>query len=150
MFGPVWQGAVRLTARAAHMLIAEGIETACRSWYPGARPAGEHWPSYGVWAALSLGNIAGSGDDDYFGKPHRAKRKGVRLPTVVPDMSGPGSCCRRDEASNGLRRCGQPGSRSGRGAAVARGRTLGGARDMCAIARPPAGMDFNDLLAGAA
>lgn len=50
MYGQAWGGAIRLTQAAAHLHVAEGIETAASILVAGA---GAH-----VWAAGSLGNMA--------------------------------------------------------------------------------------------
>ena len=154
MFGPVWQGAVRLTARAAHMLIAEGIETSLSVLVSLRKTGGVEriGPDYGVWAALSLGNIAGSGDVNYFGKPHpRPSRNGQRLPTAVPDMTRPGVVL--PAGTKLVTVCADADNRDPEAAEalLLRAAARWQARGICVrIARPPAGMDFNDLLAGAA
>jgi len=112
MLGNCWGGAVRLapllgpdgepmqpaTGGGATLAVSEGIETG--AWVLGAyRATGSQLP---VWAALSMGNIAGAGDErsQRHAPAHSWKRRTdprsgqdlgpVILPTEYPDMSRPG------------------------------------------------------------
>lgn len=147
MFGPVWGGAVRLGPAAEHMLVAEGIETSYavlgsllrHGWARG---------TFSVWAALSLGNIAGSGDEEYIGERHPVpKREDHRLPVTMPDMERPGlilpQACKRVTICADMDNA-DPWTGE---ALVLRGANRWRAEGLdVRIARPPAGMDFNDLL----
>lgn len=165
MRGPVWTGAVRLTAPGEHMLIAEGIETALSVLQAMRRPVevvatddngvvtGTRFLAcrpgeFGVWAALSLGNIAGAGDEEFIGEDHpKPRRPGHKLPTVAPDMEHPGIGL--PAIAKSVTIC-QDADNKDPPAAEAlilraayrferQSRTV-------KIASPPAGMDFNDLL----
>lgn len=143
MGGVCQRGAVRFAGAAPVMGIAEGIETALSVMQGN--------PGLAVWAALSLGNIAGAGRGE--GEPHpKPKTAGQRLPSVVPDPERPGVvlpdvarrviiCADNDNADPDaaeaiLQRASARFAMEGRSVH---------------IARPPLGMDFNDLLrAGAA
>jgi hypothetical protein len=100
MLGDCWGGAVRLAPAdgTGRLATSEGIETGLtfQGW---KRLAGDRLP---VWAALSMGNIAGAGDarmqrrapahswkrltDPKTG----ADRGPMKLPTEYPDMDRPG------------------------------------------------------------
>jgi len=89
MLGQCWGGCARFAAAGERLVIGEGIET-CLSVMQALRLNGDMTP---VWAALSLGNIAGTGDT------HRCRckaerehptRPGVMIPPPWPDLSRPG------------------------------------------------------------
>lgn len=139
MFGICWGGAVRLGPAAEHMRIGEGIETCASVAHALGSPLG-------IWAALSLGNIAGAGDDNFWGEDH-PDRPGVRLPVTEPDFDRPGlilpSLCKR------LTICEDADNKDPAAAeALYQRATARYEEDDIAVdrARPPAGMDFNDLL----
>jgi DNA primase len=140
MFGPVWQGAVRFGPATPEMRIAEGIETSLSVLVVTLLEGRS------VWAALSLGNMAGSGDEDYLGDAHPS-RPGHRLPVTVPDMERPGlilpELCRAVTLCVDMDNKDPWASEALIARAYARYRAEGLRVD---IARPPAGMDFNDLL----
>lgn len=75
MKGSVMGGAIRLTAPAPFMAVAEGIENALTVL--------KAKPDWAVWVAGSLGNICGRGEDK--GPPHPAKVNKF-LPSEEPDM----------------------------------------------------------------
>ena len=112
--------------------------------------AGSCWArgSFSVWAALSLGNIAGSGDDEYIGERHpMPKRPDHRLPVTMPDMERPGielpDICKRVTICADMDNA-DPWTGE---ALIARAANRFRAQGLVVrIARPPAGMDFNDLL----
>lgn len=137
MRGECWGGACRLTPAAEHLALGEGIETAASVL--------EANPDAAAWAALSLGNICGAGVPNDEREPHPTK-PGVWLPSVEPDMERPGLVlppmvkrltiledAKGDRATT--RRLLQR--------AVTRFERLG---LMVAVATPPDGLDFNDLL----
>lgn len=146
--GIAWGGAVRLTPAAPVMVIGEGIETtlsALASFHDAVHDTAliEGEPA-AFWAALSLGNIAGSGLGE--GGPHPS-RPGKRLPSPVPDSDRPGLVL-----PDGVRRvilladadAGDPDTAE---VLLQRGaRRFAAARLAVTIARPPAGCDFNDVL----
>ena len=130
------------------MVIGEGIETtmsALASFYDLVHGTAliEGEPA-AFWAALSLGNIAGSGIGE--GEAHPS-RPGKRLPSPVADPDRPGlvlpgeirrvilladaDACDPETAEVLLKR----GARRFAGAGLA-----------VTIARPPTGCDFNDVL----
>ncbi len=164
-FGPVWGGAVRLAPPASHVLLAEGTETALSVMsalcHPaavdrlpsdgrGANPAGGRNAGLCFWAALSLDNIAGWWVGD--GGPHPTRRNPrtgapLLLPSPEPDMARPGVILpgivrvvtiledndNADPVAAGLRY----------DCAALRFHRLG--LEVRRV-RPPAGMDFNDML----
>jgi hypothetical protein len=86
------------------------------------------------------------------GEPHPVpQRPGQRLPTTVPDMDRPGIVL--PEGTREWTICADADNKDPHAAealltrAAARARALG---IVPRIARPPEGMDFNDLLQGAA
>jgi hypothetical protein len=139
MFGICWGGAVRLGPAAAHLRIGEGIETC-------ASVAVALGSARGVWAALSLGNIAGGGNEDYLGEGHPMK-PGLKLPVTEPDLERPGIIL-PDQVET-LTICADADNKDPWSAealiirATARHRTEG---LRVLVARPPTGMDCNDLL----
>jgi DNA primase len=96
MTGRSFGGAVRFTPARPVLAIGEGIET-CLTVLQ-ARPS--KWgPDLAVWAALSLGNLAGGGagegrrrapDDPKTLAAYKAKQAWPRLPSEIPDMDRPG------------------------------------------------------------
>ncbi len=91
MVGRAWGGAVRLCAPAEEMAFGEGIET-CLSVI-------EAMPGLAVWAALSLGNIAGGGigigmrraaDDPKTLAAYAKRQPWPHLESEIPDMARPG------------------------------------------------------------
>jgi hypothetical protein len=122
-----------------HMRVGEGIETC-------ASVAVALGSARGVWAALSLGNLAGGGDEDYLGMVHPMK-PGIRLPVTEPDFERPGIIL-PDEAET-LTICADADNKDpwSAEALIARAAARHRAEGLrVLIARPPAGMDFNDLL----
>jgi hypothetical protein len=88
MLGPVWTGAVRFRPAASHIMLCEGIETGLSVWMA-LRKRRRHTGDYAIWAALSLGNIAGGGEG--YGAQHpKPPRGGSLLPSTLPDMARPG------------------------------------------------------------
>lgn len=86
MLGPCWRGAVRFAAAGPVLAIGEGIET-CLSVLQSLRRAGDATP---VWAALSLGNIAGGGDGETHRRVKHPEKPDRWLPSAWPDMARPG------------------------------------------------------------
>lgn len=135
--GQAWGGAIRLAKRAAHMGTSEGIENGLTVIATTGLP---------VWAAISLGNLAGAGIGS--GEPHPVKY-GRALPTVYPDPERPGF-----EFPPSVQACtvlGEKDSKDQHGAdcmferAVRKfNRSLKYVRMMW----PPMGCDFNDVLRG--
>ncbi len=91
MVGRAWGGAVRLCQPAEEMAFGEGIET-CLSVM-------EARPDLSVWAALSLGNIAGAGigqgarraaDDPKTLAAYAKRQPWPHLESEIPDMAKPG------------------------------------------------------------
>lgn len=138
MAGTVFTGALRFDPAAATMGLGEGIETMAS--------VKQAIPDLACWAALSLNNIAGGGLGE--GAPHPS-RFGVRLPSVRPDPARPGvvlpPCVRellifedgdnKDPASADALYQRATRRYAGRNIRVRR-------------VKPPAGMDFNDVLRG--
>jgi hypothetical protein len=134
MRGNPWGGAVRLTGSAPLMGFGEGVET-CLSVLTAA-------PDMAVWAALSIGNLAGAGKG-------RGRRIGLNkyLPPSIPDLDRPAFMppaeCRQaillEDADNA-----DPAAADclyARTAARWKAAGLTVSR-----ARPPAGLDFNDVI----
>jgi DNA primase len=96
MTGRSFGGAVRFSPAREVLAIGEGIET-CLTVLQ-AQPS--KWgPDLAVWAALSLGNLAGGGagegkrraaDDPKTLAAYKAKQAWPRLPSERPDMDRPG------------------------------------------------------------
>jgi DNA primase len=129
-------GALRLTPVAEELAIGEGIET-CLSVLQAV-------PTLAVWAALSLGNIAGGQVGQ--GAPHPLQ-SGRRLPSEHPDPKRPGIILPPD-----VRRVILLADNDNKDQLVAEAlltratnRFLSEGRSV-RIARPPEGMDFNDWL----
>jgi DNA primase len=141
-------GAVRLTPAQPVMVIGEGIDTtasALSSFYEADRGAsliaGE--PA-AFWAALSLGNLAGSGIGE--GEPHPV-RPGKRLPSPVPDPDRPGLVLPDVVRRVILLADADAGDPETAEVLLQRGaRRFAGAGLAVSIARPPAECDFNDVL----
>ena len=101
MLGTLQGSAVRLTPSAPHMLTGEGIETMLAVLLAMRRSAAASEP-YGIWAALSLGNLAGGGDVNDLADPSRLPGIpgapadpgcGTRAPEVaLPSWSGVPGC----------------------------------------------------------
>lgn len=169
MIGPAWGGAVRFGPAAPVLYVAEGIETALsvlaslptdpRSGTRGVLPtsAAAGPGDFSVWAALSLGNIAGSGvgkgvrrqpDDPRY----RDDRERIaRLPSETPDPTRPGLILPAEVRDIVICADGDgkdpPAGRAQIARAAARWRGEG---RRVRVAWPPAGCDFNDLLTGPA
>lgn len=145
MNGTCWGGAVRLSRPASTLVIGEGLETVLSVMQALDGEVDDH----AFWAALSLGNLAGRGQG--MGAPHPTRKmkngKPARLPSTRPDPDHPGILlppwARRvviladadnadPPAAEALLQC-------------AANRFRGEGRDV-RIARPPEGMDFNDVL----
>lgn len=155
MFGIAWQGATRLAAAGPVLGVAEGIETGLSVMLAslgggGAGGAGSGQKALPVWAALSLGNMAGSGDASQRGHRH-PERDGVRLPARAPDMDRPGIVLPSHVEELVLIADGDSGDPLSADClltrAAVRARREG---RRVRILRPPAGTDFNDVLRGAA
>lgn len=138
--GAPWGCAVRLAPAASAMGAAEGIETALSVMQATGLP---------VWAAYSLGNLAGGGDRDRPSTPH-PERPGAWVPTVWPDPDDPGmpwpDAC-RDRVLIGDGDSDPHITAALLERAARRGRAAG---CRVRIAMAPHGADFNDLLRGAA
>ncbi len=78
MKGQSWGAAIRLAPAGPTLGVAEGIETGASVMEATGLP---------VWAAGSLGNLAGAGIGR--GKPHPTRDK-LWIPSEVPDMGRPG------------------------------------------------------------
>jgi len=146
MHGAVQGGAVRLAppAESGWWAAAEGIETAL-SVLLAERLAGR---DTAVWAALSLGNLAGA----WLGRGPRhpsPKRRGQRLPSTEPDPARPGVLppawasyalvCADGDGKD------PPTQRYLEALAVEKFRRAMG---RAGVAKPPEGRDFNDLVRG--
>jgi len=88
VLGAVSGGVIRLAPAGEHLVLAEGIETACSCMQATGLPA---------WAGVSLGNMAGRGDREAQRRAgwHPTRRdprthQRLFLPTTVPDMEAPG------------------------------------------------------------
>lgn len=142
MLGEMWGSAIRLSPAGRVMGIAEGIETGLA-----VRLARPDLP---VWAAGSLGNVAGGGDQDAPRRRHPA-RPDKWLPSPIPDMDRPGLILPPGveellilaDADGDRPTCEALVERAARRYAH---RRHGGLR--VRVAWPAAGMDFNDLLKG--
>lgn len=138
--GRGWGSAIRLTPSGPSLVIAEGIETAWAIRM--ARPVR-------VWAAGTLGNIAGAGKGR--GAPHPDK-PGQFLPSEQPDPARPGlrlpahviEVVIAEDADNG-----DPLAAACRYACAERRWAILEGRRVRRI-RPPPGTDFNDLIMGEA
>src|SRR3546814_9095303 len=75
MAGRFWGGARRRAPASPRLALCEGIETGLS--------VASAVPDLPIWAAGSLGNLAGAGRGP--GKPHPEK-PGKRIPSPVPDM----------------------------------------------------------------
>jgi len=96
------------------------------------------------WAALSLGNLSGSGIGE--GEPHPS-RVGKRLPSPVPDPDRPGLVLPPVVRRVILLADADAGDPETAEVLLQRGaRRFAGAGLSVSIARPPAGSDFNDVL----
>ncbi len=146
--GIAWGGAVRLTPAQPIMVIGEGIETtlsALASFYEADQGAAliEGEPA-AFWAALSLGNLAGSGIGE--GGPHPS-RPGKRLPSPVPYPDRPGLVLPDIVCRVILLADADAGDPDTAEVLLQRGaHRFAGAGLTVSIARPPAGCDFNDVL----
>lgn len=141
MFGPAWRGAVRLSHARPAMIVAEGIETSLSC----AMPIG---PSecIGIWAALSLGNIAGAGDRESRGEAHPTKPD-KWLPTVVPDMARPGIVLPAETREVTIASDNDNKDPASAECLVLRGAARFRAEGRAALIAPaPTGLDYNALL----
>lgn len=140
MLGKAWGGAVRLSPAAPVLAIGEGIETTL-SAVCAMREADRE---LAAWAALSLGNIAGGGLGKGPAHPDGGKRRypsplpdpeqpGIRLPAEVREVVILADADGKDPVNTEMLL-----TRAAR-RFEAEGRRV-------RIARPPAGMDFNDWL----
>jgi hypothetical protein len=136
MGGVCWGAAIRFARATDRLAIGEGIET-CLS----VRQA---VPGLAVWAAGSLGNIAGSG---LRGGPTRRHPTGDRdLPTVVPDPERPGLAL-PDGVEEVLILADADGDRPTGEALVERAARRWRAQGVrVRVAWPTPGQDFNDML----
>lgn len=139
MGGVMWGGAIRMARAGRVLAVGEGIETVLA-----VRLA---LPDLPLWAAGSLGNMAGSGDPDgpTMAHPTRADK---RLPTVMPDMGRPGLII--PDFVNELILLGDAdGDRPTCEALIERAARRHFRRGrVVRVAWPRDGMDFNDLLMG--
>jgi len=128
MRGPCWRGALRLTAAEDVMLVAEGIETSLALlqayWDVDQGCAHIDGEPIGVWAALSLNNMGAIWLPDTV----REVRLCIDNDTKIPSADNPSA----------------PDPEAIIAAAATHHRARGRA---VLVARPPAGMDFNDMLA---
>jgi DNA primase len=145
MVGEAYGSAIRLSPAAEHLLIAEGIETGLSVL--------QALPHAALWVAGSLGNIAGSGERGAPCRLHPRRTvisagqvRPMSLPTEIPDRDRPGLLLPpivrrvtiladadgdRYITSALLRRAARRWDRAGLDVA---------------IASPPPGCDFNDVL----
>jgi DNA primase len=137
MAGRCWGSAIRLAAAGETLAIAEGIETGLSVM--------QVVPDLAVWAAGSLGNLAGAGRGD--GRPHPMDPS-RRLPSEDPDARRLGLV-----AAYGVRRViiladadGDPHAGAALTERALRKFQLLGVTARIAWPRP--GMDFNDMLQG--
>ncbi|KPF84476.1 hypothetical protein IP70_15730 [alpha proteobacterium AAP38] len=142
MLGEMWGSAIRLSRAGARLGLSEGIETGLA-----VRRAVADLP---IWAAGSLGNIAGGGDMDAERRRHPT-RPDLWLPTVWPDMDRPGlilpDCVEEvvllGDADGDRPTCEALVERAARRYADRRGH-----RCRVRLAWPADGMDFNDMIRG--
>jgi hypothetical protein len=166
MLGNCWGGAVRLAplldpagqplrpapCGGASLAVSEGIETG--AWVLGAyRRAGSPLP---VWAALSMGNIAGAGDERMQRRapPHSFKRRVDRegvdrgpviLPTEYPDMERPGIILPPEVRELIILADGDSDPEITRALMARAARRFQADRVTVRLAWPPAGTDWNSL-----
>jgi hypothetical protein len=89
MLGVCWGGATRLAPVDDVLAIGEGIETSLSV----LQALRQHGSTVPVWAALSLGNIAGRGEEWRRRRKSEVEhptRPGVRIPAPWPDLDRPG------------------------------------------------------------
>jgi hypothetical protein len=157
--GPCYRrhGAIRLTPAYPDMMIGEGIETALSGaapwWSDEAECPVIAGRPCGVWAAGSLGHLAGRGLGQ--GEPHPVQPypgRIRRLPSVVPDPEHPGIVwpaeCRRITLLEDADMADPHSGAAQLDCAVARWSQI--ERREVLRARPRPGTDFNDMLRGAA
>jgi DNA primase len=141
MRGNPWGGAIHLAPAAKTMAFGEGMET-CLSIMMAE-------PNLPVWACLSIGNLAGAalGRGRRIATPGNPDRAFRYLPSATPDLEKPAflppASCRTaillEDADNA-----DPDAAANQYAcAAARWKAAG---HTVSRIRPPAGMDFNDLV----
>ena len=135
MAGRCWGGAIRLAPAGPCLALSEGIETGLS-----VASVVQELP---VWAAGSLGNIAGSGIGQ--GEPHPDKL-GARIPSAVPDMARPGILLPPEVREVVLIADSDGDSHVGHALIQRAAARFRRQRLSVRIVRPPAGMDANDLL----
>lgn len=142
MLGPVAGTAIRLAPLdpGGTLGLAEGIETALTVM--------QESPGLAVWAAGSLGAIAGAGLSGQQGPPHPTK-PGVRLPVDTPDLDRPGVIL-PPAVRHVVILADADGDRPSQSALIERAirRWQREGRRVTAV-WPRAGRDFNDMLGGA-
>jgi DNA primase len=140
MLGPCWRGGVRFAPAGPVLAIGEGIET-CLSVLQALRRTGDMTP---VWAALSLGNIAGGGDGETHRRVRHPEKPDRWLPSAWPDLARPG-LLPPEGTREVILLADADGDRATTEALLARAaRRLQQRNLRVRIARPPGGMDFND------
>src|SRR3546814_18057509 len=135
MAGRFWGGARRRAPASPRLALCEGIETGLS--------VASAVPDLPIWAAGSLGNLAGAGLGQ--GKPHPEK-PGKRIPSPVPDMKRRGIVLPRDIREVILISDAHGDQYIGRALitrAAVRFRREG---RQVRLFRPPPGMDANELL----
>lgn len=147
MAGTAWGGATRLARAGEILAIGEGIETALSVMAAQLMARGTWLP---VWAALSLGNMAGSGDPAVRGLKHPEK-PGRRLPGLAPDMDRPGVALPDTVKRVILLADGDSGDRHAADALMLRAAIRFAKQGRrVQVCHPPEGADFNDVLRGTA
>ena len=169
MHGRPWGGGLRFTHAARRMFVGEGIET-CLSVYQALRDTASGSRNtnptlggnegglldvdrnVGFWAALSLNNIAGAGLGEGATRTDKWREDGseLRLPSTEPDAARPGIVFPPEVAEIVILEDGDNKDQLAADAlytrAALRWRTQG---RTVLRARPPRGMDFNDVLVDA-
>lgn len=151
VLGEAWGGCIRLAPAGARLGLAEGIENALAVMC--STPEGEVLPA---WTGVSLGNVAGPGKG--FGRPHPTKRhihgpqarKPVLVPTDRPDLARDGLRFPPVVRSLVLLEDADGDRAIGRALWTRAWRRYTAMGLHVTRATPPEGMDFCDMLAGAA
>ncbi|MCW5581166.1 MAG: hypothetical protein KIS72_07490 [Luteimonas sp.] len=137
--GRVAGGSIRLAQAGPAIGLAEGIETALSVMQATGLPC---------WSVVSLGNLAGPGGTARYPVPH-PQRPGVSLPSIEPDLDRPGIVL--PDVVRAVELYADADSRDPLTAErlVRRGARRFERRGLAVrIVRPPAGLDFNDVLVG--
>jgi len=139
MAGRCWGGAIRLAPAGPCLGLSEGIETGLS--------VASVVPELPVWAAGSLGNVAGAGLGQ--GEPHPDKI-GARVPSAAPDMDRPGIVLPPTVREVVIIADSDGDPHVGRALIARAASRFRRQRLSVRIVRPPPGMDANDLLRAAA